>query len=64
MGIYILFSSLIVDDIEDDSKFRREKPCVHLIHGIDISINAGNFIYFLPMKAIMNNKKYSNKIKN
>lgn len=31
------------------SEMRREKPCVHLIHGVDISINAGNFLYFGPM---------------
>jgi geranylgeranyl pyrophosphate synthase len=33
---------LAVDDIEDDSKLRRGKPCLHLIYGTDVAINAGN----------------------
>jgi len=40
--------SLIVDDIEDNSEERRGEPSVHLIHGDDISINAGNLMYSLP----------------
>ncbi|MBN2657019.1 MAG: polyprenyl synthetase family protein [Spirochaetales bacterium] len=40
--------SLIVDDIEDKSEERRGGKSVHLIHGDDISINAGNLMYFLP----------------
>lgn len=38
--------SLIVDDIEDKSVERRGKPAVHLIYGEDLSINAGNLMYF------------------
>lgn len=44
--------SLIIDDIEDSSDFRRGKPAVHLIYGADISINTGNFLYFLPYISI------------
>ena len=40
--------TLIIDDIEDSSDFRRGKPAVHLIYGTDLSINTGNFLYFLP----------------
>ena len=40
--------SLIVDDIEDKSEERRGGKAVHLIYGDDLSINAGNFMYFLP----------------
>ena len=39
-------ASLIIDDIEDNSDFRREKKCIHKIYGIDVSINAANFLYF------------------
>jgi len=56
--------SLIVDDIEDQSELRREKPCVHKIYGVDVAINAGNMMYFLPMLLIKNNNKYSTKVKN
>lgn len=44
--------SLIVDDIEDKSEERRGGPSVHLIYGDDISINAGNLMYFLPTYLI------------
>ena len=40
--------SLIIDDIEDSSDFRRGKPAVHLLYGTDLAINTGNFLYFLP----------------
>lgn len=40
--------SLIIDDIEDRAEERRGGPAVHLIHGLDLSINAGNFLYFSP----------------
>ncbi len=40
--------SLIIDDIEDNSKERRSGPAIHLEFGLDVAINAGNFMYFLP----------------
>ncbi len=40
--------SLIVDDIEDNSDLRRGKPVLHMIFGVDIAVNAGNTLYFLP----------------
>lgn len=45
--------TLLVDDIEDNSDERRGKPCVHKIYGEDIAINAGNTMYFIPLKVIM-----------
>lgn len=45
--------TLLSDDVEDDSDFRRGKPCVHKIYGEDIAINAGSAMYFLPLKIIM-----------
>lgn len=45
-------ATLIVDDIEDSSVKRRGKACVHLIYGVDIAINAGNSIYFLPLQIL------------
>lgn len=44
--------SLIIDDIEDRSDWRRGEKAVHLIYGTDISINAGNHLYFLPTSLI------------
>ncbi|AHH03291.1 Dimethylallyltransferase [Borrelia nietonii YOR] len=44
--------SLIIDDIEDGAIKRRGKPAIHLIYGLDNSINTANLIYFLPAKLI------------
>jgi len=40
--------TLAVDDIEDDSEVRRGKKCLHLIYGVDVAVNAGNAMYYLP----------------
>lgn len=53
-------SSLIVDDIEDQSELRRGKPCLHKIYGIDIALNVGNFFYFFPIFIF---EKHKRKIK-
>lgn len=44
--------SLIVDDIEDRSHFRRGKPTLHTTYGTAVALNAGNWLYFWPMKKI------------
>jgi octaprenyl-diphosphate synthase len=44
--------SLIIDDIEDGADMRRGNPSVHITHGIDSAINAGNFLYYLPTIAL------------
>ncbi|MCL2190392.1 MAG: polyprenyl synthetase family protein [Treponema sp.] len=45
-------ATLIHDDIEDNSDERRGKPAVHLIHGVDVAINSGSFLYFLAPACI------------
>jgi octaprenyl-diphosphate synthase len=45
-------ASLIHDDIEDNSDERRGKPAVHILYGTDTAINAGSFLYFLPLTCI------------
>ena len=37
--------ALLHDDIEDDSEYRRGKPCIHKLHGIPLSINIGDALY-------------------
>jgi geranylgeranyl pyrophosphate synthase len=44
--------SLIVDDIEDDSKSRRGEPALHLLVGLPLALNAGNWLYFLPHRLL------------
>ena len=47
--------TICIDDIEDDSKLRRDKPCLHLIYGNDIAINVGNFMYFIAFMHLSKN---------
>jgi len=51
--------TLAIDDIEDGSTHRRGKPCMHLKFGVDVAINAGNAMYFLPLLAL---KEKRNKL--
>jgi geranylgeranyl pyrophosphate synthase len=44
--------SLIVDDIQDDSQQRRGKPALHVLVGVPLALNAGNWLYFLPHSVL------------
>jgi len=48
--------TIIIDDIEDEGELRRGKPCLHRIFGTDIALNTGNFLYYLPLLALIENK--------
>jgi len=48
--------TLMVDDIEDSSKLRRGKPCTYRIFGVDIAVNAGNAMYYLPLLSAIKKK--------
>lgn len=48
---------IMVDDIEDSSESRRGKPCTHKLYGIDIAINAGNEMFYLPLLALMKSRE-------
>lgn len=48
--------TLIIDDIQDSSDMRRGQPCLHHIFGQDVALNAGNFLYFLPLKVFFKKK--------
>jgi geranylgeranyl pyrophosphate synthase len=45
--------TLVIDDIEDTSELRRGKPCTYKTYGLDISVNVGNGMYYLPLLALM-----------
>ncbi|MCK4429627.1 MAG: polyprenyl synthetase family protein, partial [Candidatus Aenigmarchaeota archaeon] len=49
--------TIMIDDVEDMGELRRGKPCTHKIFGNDIAINTGNFMYYLPMLALIKNKE-------
>ncbi|UTF52494.1 polyprenyl synthetase family protein [Natronosalvus rutilus] len=44
--------TIIVDDVEDGASIRRGEPALHHVHGEDIALNAGNAMYFLPLKIL------------
>jgi len=44
--------SLVIDDIEDDSKVRRGGKAIHRVFGIPKALNAGNWMYFLAVAQI------------
>lgn len=49
--------TLMIDDIEDSSELRRGKPCTYKIYGLDVAINAGNTMYYLPLLPLIEKKK-------
>lgn len=55
--------TIMIDDVEDNSVLRRGKPSTHLLFGIDIAINAGNAMYYLPLAAVFRNKKLASTLK-
>jgi len=46
-------ASLLIDDIEDDSRLRRGRPSAHLIYGMPITINCANHVYFLALQEVL-----------
>ncbi|MEM5800072.1 MAG: polyprenyl synthetase family protein [Candidatus Aenigmatarchaeota archaeon] len=48
---------LIHDDIEDNSRLRRGKPCLHILYGIDNAINYGDYLRTLAEMALEKGKK-------
>ncbi|KAL3708899.1 hypothetical protein TMatcc_002687 [Talaromyces marneffei ATCC 18224] len=43
-------SSLMLDDIEDDSPLRRGFPSTHVVFGISQTINAANYLYVIALE--------------
>jgi len=49
--------TLMIDDIEDASEYRRGKPCTYKIYGLDIAVNAGNAMYYLPLLSLIEGRE-------
>ncbi|KAI0965489.1 geranylgeranyl pyrophosphate synthetase [Xylaria arbuscula] len=45
-------SSLLVDDVEDDSLLRRGLPVAHMIYGTAQTINSANYVYFCALQEL------------
>lgn len=50
--------TLIIDDIEDSSEYRRGKPSIHKLFGLDVAANVANAMYYLPLLALFKNEKH------
>lgn len=48
--------TLMVDDVEDMGEMRRGRPCTHRIFGQDVAINTGNYMYFIPLMTLLENR--------
>jgi geranylgeranyl diphosphate synthase, type III len=46
-------ASLLIDDIEDNSKLRRGIPAAHVIYGEAAVINCANYVYFLALEKCL-----------
>ncbi len=44
--------SLIVDDVQDDATERRGAPALHVLHGVPLAINSGNWLYFWALAQL------------
>lgn len=49
-------ATIIADDIEDNSEFRRGKPCTHRLFGLDVAVNVANAMYYLPLLTLLKNR--------
>ncbi len=49
--------TIMADDVQDDSKKRRGKPCTHLLYGIDIATNDSDALYFIGLIALYRNTR-------
>lgn len=45
--------TLMIDDIEDQSEVRRGKQCTYRLFGLDVAINTGNAMYYLPLLPLI-----------
>ncbi|MBE7448296.1 MAG: polyprenyl synthetase family protein [Kofleriaceae bacterium] len=44
--------SLIVDDVQDDARERRGAPALHVVAGVPVAINSGNWLYFWALAQL------------
>ena len=49
-------SSLLIDDVQDNSILRRGVPVAHSIFGVAQTINSANYVYYLALQELQNLK--------
>ncbi len=55
--------TLVVDDVEDGADMRRGKPAMHKMFGLDLAINNGTLLYYLPLVILYSDKSLSGNVK-
>ena len=56
-------AALLHDDIMDDSLLRREQPCAHILHGIPLTINAGDYALGLVCTVVVRDPLLTDSVK-
>ena len=55
-AIELLHNAMLIhDDIEDDSDLRRNRPALHVLHGVPLAINAGDGLLLLSLRPLLDN---------
>ena len=56
VAIELLHNAMLVhDDIQDGSAMRRGKPTLHRLHGVPLAINAGDALFLLSLRPLLDN---------
>jgi geranylgeranyl diphosphate synthase, type II len=59
IAIELMHNALLIhDDIEDESEIRRGEPTLHLQHGIPLAINAGDGLFLLSLRPLLDNVQH------
>lgn len=56
-------ASLVIDDIQDNSVLRRNKPCAHIKYGVPLSLNAAYLTIFKMLTNLNQNMPLSEHLK-
>lgn len=56
VAIELLHNAMLVhDDIQDGSAMRRGAPTLHALHGVPLAINAGDALFLLSLRPLLDN---------
>jgi geranylgeranyl diphosphate synthase, type II len=56
VAIELMHNALLIhDDIEDESEQRRDRPTMHMEHGIPLAVNAGDALSLLSIRPLVDN---------
>ncbi len=55
-AIELLHNAMLIhDDIQDGSDMRRNRPTLHVLHGMPLAINAGDTLLLLSLRPLLDN---------